>query len=79
MKATGEVAPSGAGSESRFELTVKGEDMTESQKSKAKLASGSKAAVGRLITRHVRPENIGDALQRSPDDIKVVVDFGTGA
>ena len=53
--------------------------MTESQKSKAKLAFGSKAAVGRLITRHVRPGNIGDALQRGPDDIKVVVDFGVGA
>ena len=53
--------------------------MTEPQDSKAKPASGSKAAVGRLITRHVRPENIGDALRRGRDDIKVVVDFGAGA
>ena len=43
------------------------------------LAAADKDWLGRLITRHVRPENIGDALQRSPDDIKVVVDFGTGA
>ena len=48
--------------------------MTESQKSKAKLASGSKAAVGRLFVL-----DIGDALQRDPDDIEVVVDFGAGA
>ena len=30
----------------------------------------------RLISRRVPPQNIADALKRSPDDIKVVVDFG---
>ena len=30
----------------------------------------------RLISRRVPPQNIADALQRGPDDIKVVVDFG---
>ena len=43
------------------------------------LAAADKDWLGRLITRHVRPENIGDALQRGPDDIKVVVDFEAGA
>ena len=42
-------------------------------------AATDKDWLGQLITRHVRPENIGDALQRGPDDIEVVVDFGTGA
>jgi len=31
--------------------------------------------LGRLISRRVPPEHIADALQRGPDDIKVVVDF----
>ena len=31
---------------------------------------------GRLISRRVPPQNIAEALKRSPDDIKVVVDFG---
>ena len=43
------------------------------------LAAADKDWLGRLITRHVRPENIGDALQRGPDDIKVIVDFEAGA
>jgi threonine dehydrogenase-like Zn-dependent dehydrogenase len=43
------------------------------------LAAADKDWLGRLITRHVRPESIGDALQRGPDDIKVVVDFEAGA
>ena len=43
------------------------------------LAATDKDWLGQLITRHVRPENIGDALRRGPDDIKVVVDFGAGA
>jgi len=43
------------------------------------LAAADKDWLGQLITRHVRPENIGDALQSGRDDIEVVVDFGTGA
>ena len=43
------------------------------------LAAADKDWLGRLITRHVRPENIGDALQRGPDDIKVIVDFEAAA
>lgn len=43
------------------------------------LAAADKDWLGRMITRHVRPENIGDALQRGPDDIKVIVDFEAGA
>ena len=43
------------------------------------LAAADKDWLGRLITRHVRPENIGDALQRGPDDIKVIIDFDAGA
>ena len=43
------------------------------------LAAADKDWLGQLITRHVRPENIGDALRRGPDDIEVVVDFGAGA
>ena len=48
--------------------------MTEPQGSKAQLASGSKAAVGRLFVL-----DLGDVLQRDPDDIEAVVDFGAGA
>ena len=40
------------------------------------LAAADRAWLGRLISRRVAPENIADALKRSPDDIKVVVDFG---
>lgn len=39
------------------------------------LASGDPEWLGRLITRRVRPDDIGHALDRGPDDIKVVVDF----
>ncbi len=35
-----------------------------------------RAWLARLISRRVPPQNIADALQRGPDDIKVVVDFG---
>jgi threonine dehydrogenase-like Zn-dependent dehydrogenase len=40
------------------------------------LASADRDWLARLISRRVRPEHIGDALERGPDDIKVVVDFG---
>ena len=40
------------------------------------LAAADQAWLARLITRRVPPQNIADALKRSPDDIKVVVDFG---
>ena len=43
------------------------------------LAAADKDWLAQLITPHVRPGNSGDALQRGPDDIKVVVDFGAGA
>jgi threonine dehydrogenase-like Zn-dependent dehydrogenase len=40
------------------------------------LAAADREWLGQLVSRRVPPENIADALQRSPDDIKVVVDFG---
>jgi threonine dehydrogenase-like Zn-dependent dehydrogenase len=40
------------------------------------LAAADRTWLGRLISRRVPPQNIADALQRGPDDIKVVVDFG---
>ena len=40
------------------------------------LAAADPAWLAQLISRRVRPENIAEALQRDPDDIKVVVDFG---
>jgi threonine dehydrogenase-like Zn-dependent dehydrogenase len=40
------------------------------------LAAADREWLGRLISRRVPPQNISDALQRGPDDIKVVVDFG---
>ena len=40
------------------------------------LAGADRAWLGRLISRRVAPADIATALQRSPDDIKVVVDFG---
>jgi threonine dehydrogenase-like Zn-dependent dehydrogenase len=40
------------------------------------LAAADRTWLGRLISRRVAPGNIADALQRGPDDIKVVVDFG---
>ena len=41
------------------------------------LAAADPAWLAQLISRRVRPEDIADALQRGPDDIKVVVDFGS--
>jgi len=40
------------------------------------LAAADRAWLARLISRRVPPEHITDALQRGPDDIKVVIDFG---
>ncbi|MBK9178693.1 MAG: glucose 1-dehydrogenase [Acidimicrobiales bacterium] len=40
------------------------------------LAAADPQWLAQLITRRVPPEQITDALTRSPDDIKVVVDFG---
>ncbi len=42
------------------------------------LARADRDWLGRLVTRRVPPERIGDALAKRPDDIKVVVDFTTG-
>ena len=42
------------------------------------LAAADRAWLGRLISRRVPPKNIAEALKRSPDDIKVVIDFGGG-
>jgi threonine dehydrogenase-like Zn-dependent dehydrogenase len=39
------------------------------------LATSDRDWLGRLISRRVRPEDVTDALTRSPDDIKVVLDF----
>jgi glucose 1-dehydrogenase len=39
------------------------------------LAVADPAWLEQLITRRVRPEDAGQALQRTPEDIKVVIDF----
>ena len=40
------------------------------------LAAADRDWLTRLISRRVPPDKIADALQRGPDDVKVVVDFG---
>ena len=40
------------------------------------LAAADRAWLAQLISRRVPPADIADTLQRDPDDIKVVVDFG---
>ena len=40
------------------------------------LARADRAWLSRLISRRVGPAQITEALERSPDDIKVVIDFG---
>ena len=40
------------------------------------LAAADRTWLGRLISRRVPPQDIAAALQRGPDDIKVVLDFG---
>jgi hypothetical protein len=39
------------------------------------LARADRSWLTRLITRRVRPEDFRQALERKPDDIKVVVQF----
>jgi glucose 1-dehydrogenase len=39
------------------------------------LAQADRAWLGRLVSRRERPENFARALERSPDDVKVVVQF----
>lgn len=39
------------------------------------LARADRSWLARLITRRVRPEDFASALQRQPDDIKVVIEF----
>ena len=39
------------------------------------LAAADPAWLEQLITRRVRPEDAAAGLQRTPDDIKVVVEF----
>ncbi len=41
------------------------------------LAGADRGWLGRLISRRVAPADIATALQRGPDDIKVVLDFGS--
>jgi glucose 1-dehydrogenase len=45
-------------------------------KAGAQLARADRAWLARLVTRRERPEDFARALQREPDDIKVVVQFG---
>jgi threonine dehydrogenase-like Zn-dependent dehydrogenase len=40
------------------------------------LAAADRGWLGRLISRRVPPGDIAEGLQRGPDDIKVVLDFG---
>jgi glucose 1-dehydrogenase len=40
------------------------------------LARADREWLGRLITRREKPENFKQALERKPDDIKVVIQFG---
>ena len=39
------------------------------------LARADRAWLARLITRREKPENFKKALERTPDDIKVVIQF----
>jgi hypothetical protein len=39
------------------------------------LLRADRAWLSRLITRRVRPPDVAQALHRSPDDVKVVVQF----
>jgi threonine dehydrogenase-like Zn-dependent dehydrogenase len=39
------------------------------------LARSDRKWLGRLITRREKPENFKQALERKPDDIKVVIQF----
>jgi threonine dehydrogenase-like Zn-dependent dehydrogenase len=39
------------------------------------LAAADRSWLEQLVTRRVRPDEVQQALQRAPDDIKVVMDF----
>ena len=39
------------------------------------LARADRSWLGRLLTRRERPEDFASALERGPDDIKVVIQF----
>jgi threonine dehydrogenase-like Zn-dependent dehydrogenase len=39
------------------------------------LARGNRTWIERLITRRERPDNFNRALERQPDDIKVIIQF----
>jgi hypothetical protein len=39
------------------------------------LARADRAWLARLVTRHVPPEEFMGALERQPEDIKVVIQF----
>jgi hypothetical protein len=39
------------------------------------LAKADRGWLSRLITRRVPLESFGDALERRPDDVKVIVEF----
>jgi threonine dehydrogenase-like Zn-dependent dehydrogenase len=39
------------------------------------LANADRSWLAKLITRRERPENFMNALERKPDDIKVVIQF----
>ena len=39
------------------------------------LARADREWLGRLITRREKPENFQQALERRPDDVKVVIQF----
>lgn len=40
------------------------------------LARADRSWLEQLVTRRVRPEAFAEALERGPDDIKVVIEFG---
>ncbi len=42
------------------------------------LAQADRTWLGRLITRQEKPESFTQALERQPDDIKVVIQFSEG-
>ena len=39
------------------------------------LARSDRAWLSRVITRRVKPENFQQALERQPDDVKVIIQF----
>jgi len=41
----------------------------------ARLAKADRSWLEQLLTRRVRPDDVDQALARTPDDIKVVMEF----